>query len=447
MCVLAYVCAASLPEWSVVQSVPSIADFCFFANLWNDLAMLPPFLKKRRIYLDYASATPLHADVLRAMQPYLTGSFGNPSATHAEGREARAVLEDARKIVADTLVTRVSDIVFTSGGTESNNLALFGVVDVLHAEGRAYADMEIITTAIEHPSILEPLRVLTARGVVVKYVPVDGEGMIDEKVFGTLLNEKTVLVTFAYANSEIGVVQEVKALARAIRLFKKKCASAVSHLPYFHLDASQAPLYLPCQTDSLGVDLMSIDAGKCNGPKGVGVLALRNMSKLVSHQYGGSQEGGLRPGTQNVALAVGCAAALERAQKGWQARAKEVGARRDFFEEKTATAFPTLHLNGSCTHRIANNLNISIPGIDGEFAVVGLDTRGIAASTRSACKTNESLDDGGSHVLRALGLTNDIVLGAIRFSLGEETTKKELLAAVAALEAHAHIVLRAHTSA
>jgi len=401
--------------------------------------MLPPFLTKRRIYLDYASATPLHKEVLRAMEPYLGGAYGNPSATHAEGRAAREVLEHARKMVADTLVTRTSDIVFTSGGTESNNLTLFGIVDALHAEGRAYADMEIITTAIEHPSILEPLRVLALRGVAVKYAPVNKEGMIDEKVFASMLSEKTVLVTFAYANSEIGVVQEVKALARRVRLFKKERASALSHLPYLHLDASQAPLYLPCKMDSLGVDLMSIDAGKCNGPKGVGVLALRNMPQLMSHQYGGSQEGGLRPGTQNVALAVGCATALERAQKGWEAHAKEVGAGRDFFFEKIAAAFPTVHHNGSRTHRIANNLNISIPGIDGEFAVVGLDTRGIAASTRSACKTNASLDDGGSHVLRALGLSNEQVLGAIRFSLGEETTKKELLTAVAALLAHARM--------
>ena len=148
---------------------------------------------------------------------------------------------------------------------------------------------------------------LQSRGVVVKYVSVDSEGMIDEKKFRELLSEKTVLVTFAYANSEIGVVQEVKALARTVRLFRKERASALSPLPYLHLDASQAPLYLPCKMDSLGVDLMSVDAGKCNGPKGVGVLALRNMPKLVPHQYGGSQEGGLRPGTQNVALAVGCA--------------------------------------------------------------------------------------------------------------------------------------------
>ncbi len=404
-------------------------------------------VQKHRIYLDHASATPLAAEVLAAMQPYLRGTFGNPSATHAEGREARAVLEDARKMIAEVLVTRTADIVFTSGGTESNNLALFGVVDALHEGGRAYADMEIVTTAIEHPSIVEPLLVLASRGVVVKCVPVDGDGMIDEKVFRTLFSEKTVLVTFAYANSEIGVVQEVKALARSLRLFKKERASALSYapssLPYFHLDASQAPLYLPCQMDSLGVDLMSIDAGKCNGPKGVGVLALRNMSKLMSHQYGGSQEGGLRPGTQNIALAVGCAAALGRAQKEWESRAKEVRARRDFFKEKITAAFPNVLLNGSPTHRIANNLNISITGIDGEFAVVGLDTRGIGASTRSACKTNESLDEGGSHVLRALGLPNDIVLGAIRFSLGEETTKNELLATVSALKMHVQIAMLA----
>ena len=271
---------------------------------------------------------------------------------------------------------------------------------------------------------------LASRGVLVKYVLVTSEGFISEKEFAALLSEKTVLVTFAYVNSEIGVVQEVKALSRAVRLFRKEHTSVY---PYMHLDASQAPLYLPCRMDSLGIDLMSIDAGKCYGPKGAGVLAMRGAVNIEPVFFGGSQEGGLRPGTENVGLMVGCAKALEIAQKGYEARASRVGAMRDRFFTLLLKTFPNAVLNGSRAKRIANNLNISIPNVDGEYAVVGLDTRGISASTRSACRGN---DDGGSHVIRALGAPEDVVFAAIRFSLSETTSKQEITRAVEALKAH-----------
>lgn len=392
--------------------------------------MFEKLLGKKRIYLDYAAATSVRKEVLDAMQPYWNDVFGNASAVHADGRKAEDALLNARARVGETLVARAADIVFTSGGTESNNLALFGVVEAARASGRAYEDIEIVTTPIEHPSILEPLHVLHARGVAVKFAPVDFEGRIIEKEFKAILSPKTVLVTFAYANSEIGVVQDVKALSRIVRLFRKEQSSAY---PYIHVDGSQAPLYLPCKMDSLGIDLMSIDAGKCYGPKGVGVLAMRGDVKLSPLMYGGSQEHGLRPGTVNVALAVGCASALGIAQKNWEERAKKVKALREFFFEKLAEAFPNVVINGSHEHRIANNINISIPSVDGEYAVVGLDTCGISASTRSACKGNE---DGGSHVVRALGASDDIVMGAIRFSLGEETTKKDIETTISALKEH-----------
>lgn len=395
--------------------------------------MFEKFLKQKRIYLDHAAATPVRKEVLDAMKPYWSEVFGNASAVHADGRKVEDALQNARAEIGETLVARAADIVFTSGGTESNNLALFGVVEAARASGKMYADMEIVTTAIEHPSILEPLRALQARGVVVKFAPVDSEGRIFEKEFKAMLTPQTVLVTFAYANSEIGVVQDVKALSRIVRLFRKEQTSVY---PYIHVDGSQAPLYLPCKMDSLGIDLVSIDAGKCYGPKGVGVLALRGSIKLSPLMHGGSQEHGLRPGTVNVALAVGCASALRIAQKNWEERAKNVTVLREFFFEKLAEAFQNVVINGSREHRIANNINISIPNVDGEYAVVGLDTRGISASTRSACKGNE---DGGSHVVRALGASEDVVMGAIRFSLGEETTQTELSRTVALLQDHAKV--------
>ncbi|MFM2374643.1 MAG: hypothetical protein RLZZ234_638 [Candidatus Parcubacteria bacterium] len=397
--------------------------------------MWHPF-KKKRVYLDYAAATPCAQEVSAAMRPFETHTFANASGVHREGRLAREALEAARARVAHTLKTVPHHVVFTSGGTESNNLAILGVVEKFREEGRAYEEMEIISTAIEHPSILEPLRLLEKKGVVVKYAPVNSEGTIVRAPFRELLSEKTVLVTFAYANSEIGTVQEVQALSRSVRLWRNEKKRSY---PYVHIDACQASLWLPCKMDSLGVDMMSLDAGKCYGPKSVGVLALRGDVSLSPLLRGGSQEGGLRPGTEHVGAAVGLAAAFVWAQEGWEVRALKVAESREFFFEKLAAAFPGLVLNGSHEHRLPNNLNVAIPGLDGEYAVVGLDARGVACSTRSACKVNESTEEGGSHVLRALNLPHDVVLGAIRFSLGEETTKAELFRAVIALQDHARV--------
>jgi cysteine desulfurase len=416
------------------------------ARLYHDFAvsatygmmvrhMWHPF-KKQRIYVDYAAATPLAPAVARLMRAFEDDVYANASGVHLEARQAHTALEEARAKIAGVLATTPHNVVFTSGGTESNNLALLGVVEKLHEGGREYADMEIVTTAIEHPSLIEPLRVLASKGVVVIHAPVAHEGRITEKDFRTLLSPKTVLVTFAYANSEIGVVQDVRALSRIVRLWR---AEQKNSYPYVHIDACQAPLWLSCKMDSLGVDMMTLDAGKCYGPKGVGVLALRGDVSLTPLLRGGSQEGGLRPGTENVSLMVGCAAALHAAQLGWEERARKVTERCEFFIKKLAAAFPAMVLNGPHEGRLANNVNISIPGLDGEYAVVGLDVRGVACSTRSACKTNESLDEGGSHVLRALCLPQDVVQGAIRFSPGEQTTTRELERVVTLLLDHARV--------
>lgn len=401
--------------------------------MWN------PF-KKRRIYLDHAAATPMRRAVSRAMRRFESDLFANAGGVHTEGVEAHTALQAARASVAATFVTTPHNVIFTSGGTESNNLAILGAVERAYADGRAYADMEIITTAIEHPSVLEPVRALEKKGVVARYAPIDQFGNIIEKEFRALVNEKTVLVTFAYANSEIGTVQDVKALSRIVRLFRK---GQKGGYPYVHIDASQAPLWLPCRMDSLGIDMMTVDAGKCYGPKGSGVLALRGDIRVTPVIRGGSQEGGLRPGTEDVGKAVGAALAYSLAQDAWDSRAKRAAVLRDAFITDLTRAFPNLVVNGpwgdSKDSRLANNANVSIPGLDGEYAVIGLDHRGIACSTRSACKLNEALQEGGSHVLRALDLPSEIVLGAIRFSLGEDTTRAELTATSRALLEHSNI--------
>lgn len=392
------------------------------------LAAIRTFLPgRRRVYLDYAAATPLSPAVVRAMRPYWREEYANPSSVHAEGQAARAAVDEARRTVAELLVTRPHDVVFTSGGTESNNLALFGLVEALGAEGRDPGEMEIISTGIEHPSVSRVLERLSLAGVAVHVVRVGQDGLIDLEHLAELLSPKTVLVTFAYANSEIGVVQDVKAVARIVRAWRRDRGTA---LPYIHLDASQAPLYLPCRMDSLGADLMTLDAGKCGGPKGVGVLARRGKVPLAPLLRGGDQEEGLRPGTENVPLIVGCATALTLAQEGYVARAEKVAALRDYFFFRVEELFPTAVANGSREARIANNVNISFPGISGEYAVVWLDTQGVAAATRSACSGREG---GGSSVVRELGGSDEQAFGTVRFTLGEQTTVKDIDRALAVL--------------
>lgn len=378
-----------------------------------------------RVYLDYAAATPIRHEVLEVMRPYFSDVFANPSAIHEEGQRARRAVDDARTRVARLLRVRPEEVTFTSGGTEANNLAIFGIVDAALAEGKRSEDIEIVSIGIEHPSILEALASLEARGMTVHLAPVDHEGRIDLAMFEAMLSAKTLLVTFAYVNSEVGVIQDVRTIVRLVRK-KEKTDRKI----YVHLDASQAPLWLPCAIDMLGVDLMTLDAGKCYGPKGVGALAHKRYAPLRANFFGGGQEGGLRPGTENVPLIVGCAKALEIAQMRYKERAEEVGALRDVFFDALQKAIPGILVNGSRDHRVANNCNISVPDIDGEFAVVTLDNAGIAASTRSACAVGKA---SGSHVVAAI--TGDVkrAHNTIRFTLGEETTQSDVLRATQVL--------------
>ena len=365
--------------------------------------------------------------VLRAMKPYWKSAYGNASSVHSEGCVAQNALHTARARIAEIVKVQARDVVFTGNGTEANNLALRGVVSKLVESGVAPSDIEIISTKLEHPSILRVLEVLEREGVVVVYVPVSTEGRIDEKVFAQLLSPQTRLVTCAYAQSEIGVVQEVKHLSRAVRIFRQ---SQKTEYPYMHIDASQAPLWLPLQMDSLGVDMMTLDAGKCGGPKGVGALIVRSNVSIAPLLFGGSQERELRAGTENVAFAVGMAEAIAIAQKGVKERASRVSKVRDYFFEKLSTAFPRFVVHGSRAHRIANNVNVTIPGIDGEYAVVWLDAHSISASTKSACSGN----NGGSETVRILGGSDEEALGTMRFTLGEETTERDVDATVAVLK-------------
>ncbi len=380
----------------------------------------------KRVYLDYGAATPLHDEVKKAMEPWLQGNFANASAIHGEGVVVREAIENAREALAQVLHVRASGVVFTSGGTESNQLAVVGTIEAARAAGRAYSDMRVITTKIEHPSLLGVCDAFQKLGVDIAYAAVTEDGLIDEEHLDSLINDKTILLTYAYVNSEIGVVQRVKRISKMVKAYNTLHGTTVLS----HIDASQAPLWLPCSLDQLGVDMITLDAGKCYGPKGVGVLAYRHGVEPRSPYAGGGQEGGFRSGTENISGIMGGVCALLRAQTSWSKRSVQIQKLRDRMMH-ALRALPGTVLNGSEEYRVANNVNISIPGIDGEFAVITLDAHGVAASTKSACASGKG---GASPVV--LELTRDEVRadGTIRFTLGEETTSEDIDYAVTMLK-------------
>lgn len=382
--------------------------------------MIFNFLKRKgkRIHLDYASATPTHRRVQEAMIPFLRASWANPSAVYAEGVQVQTVIEAERLALARNLHVRQEDITFTSGGTEANNLALRGVVDFLK-KTCSLGDVEILTTAIEHPSILETLECLKKEGVTITNVPVDEAGCIKIEAFKQLLNPRVKLCTFAYVNSEIGVIQDLKKITRIVRKWNEENEGKI----VVHTDACQAPLWLPCALDALGVDLMTLDAGKCYGPKGVGVLVHRHWVSLSPTTHGGGQERGLRSGTESVLLIVGCVRALLWAQEGYESRSFAVAKLRDHLIKLLREKIPNAVLNGSEEWRVVNNVNISLPSFDTEYATLYLDAKGIAVSTKSACGVGEG---NGSYVVREISHDENRALSTLRFTLGEETKKSEL---------------------
>jgi cysteine desulfurase len=394
--------------------------------------------KKKRIYLDYAAATPTRRVVLKRMLSYFTEHFANAGAIHQEGVAINNAVKEARKEMAQTLRIRPQGIVFTASGTESNNLALFGLVAKKHNSGVAYADIEVVSTHLEHASVTQVLLQLEKLGVQVKYASVDEDGMIDARQFEAYLSPKTVLVTFAYVNSEIGVIQDVGKIARIIRAYAKEMGTKI----HIHLDAAQAPLWLPCALDQLGVDSLSLDAGKCYGPKGIGVLASVHSDAYDPYLFGGGQEGGLRPGTLNTPLIIGGVAALVHAQKHHEVQSMKVMKLRDFFIQKLLEIEGAL-LNGSLEHRVANNVNVSIKDIDAEFAVISLDAMGVACATKSACGGAKG---DGSAVVRTITGDAARALSTIRFTLGEETTKAQLEETVSLLKKHVSRTRIAHAN-
>ncbi len=386
--------------------------------------------KKRvkRIYLDFASTTPVDPEVATVISSAFKLVSGNPSSLHEEGRLAKEALEAARAGVAKSLGASLAEVVFTSGGTEANSLAINGVLLGLPDLPRKH----IVTSTIEHSSVLEPIRKLEREGVEVTYLKPDSEGVIDPKSVRDALRPETVLVSIMYANNEIGTVQPIKEISKVIRTFKKSPSSKLQSLsfPYFHTDAAQALGYLDMNIERLGVDLLSIDSGKIYGPKGVGALYIRRGVTLAPETLGGGQERGMRPGTENVPLIMGFAKALEINEKIKIRESARLTKLRDYFIKKLLK-IPGVSLNGHAINRLPNNVSICIEGLDAEFAVYELDHKGIAASSASTCMNLK--EDSYSYVVEEIGKA-ECKSSSLRFSLGRTTSKSDLDVCIKALE-------------
>lgn len=376
--------------------------------------------------MDHAAATPTSPKAMRAVLDTMKKLHGNPSAIHREGRAAHAALEQARLEIAQVLAARSDEIIFTSGATESNNLAILGVVRDAFAKG--IARPHIIVSAIEHPAVLETVRNLAKeKPVRVDYLGVDANGLVDVRELRKLISSQTVLVSIMYANNEIGTIEKVKDIAKEIRHARKINKSVY---PFFHTDASQAANYLDINVLRLGVDLMTLSSSKTYGPRGVGILFAKRGVALSPIMYGGHHENDRRPGTESPALAVGFAAALKEAQAMSVRESKRIQTLRDLLAENVLKKVSGSSVNGELSQSLPNILNLLIEGVESDALVLYLDAKGIAVSGQSACKSSE---DGPSHVIIAIGKAGIEGAGAIRFSLGRTTTREDIMRVVAEL--------------
>ena len=364
----------------------------------------------QRVYLDYNATTPVEPEVLEAMLPYFSGDYGNAASIHTTGQKARSAVETAREQVAALIGAQPQEIVFTSGGTESDNHAIFGVFDPAE-----YAGKNLICSVIEHEAVLNTCQSLASRGVNVPYLLVDRDGRVDPEDLRNMLDARpdTVLLTVMHANNELGTVQPLEELGEL----------AMEADVYFHTDAVQSAGKLPIDVKALQVDLLSLSGHKIYGPKGVGALYVRSGTTLRQFFYGGHHQRGFRPGTENVAGIVGFGKAAEVARKSLPTDAMRVGGLRDDLERGLLQRVPESRANASTVARTPNTTNILFPGVDGEALLIALDLKGISCSTGSACSSGAVEP---SHVLTAIGLSTEEARSSLRFSLGRHTTREEI---------------------
>lgn len=358
--------------------------------------------------MDHASTTPMAPEVIEAMAAAFVEIFGNASSLHQPGLSARAALEEARERVAGLIGAEAGEVYFTSGGTESDNLAIRGAALANRDRGR-----HIITTTIEHPAVLEPCKALEKEGFEVTYLPVTREGLVEVEALEEAIREDSILISIMHANNEIGTIQPIAEAGEIAR----------SRGIVFHTDAVQTVGKIPAKVDDLGVDLLSISSHKLHGPKGVGALYIRKKTPIEPIIFGGGHERGMRSGTENVPGIIGLAAASELAGRNLEEEMVRISGMRDRLADYVLERVEDTWVNGSRTKRLPNNLNLGFSFIEGEALLLRLDAKGIAVSTGSACSSKKTV---ASHVLTAIGLRPQEAHGSLRVTLGRENTDEEV---------------------
>jgi cysteine desulfurase len=372
------------------------------------------------IYLDYAAATPMDEVVFLAMQPYFSTKFYNPSATYLAAQSVKKDIEAARARIAHWFGARPSEMIFTAGGTEANNLAIHGIM-------RRFPDANVVVSAIEHEAVLQPAGQYDCR-----QAPVTEQGIIDVPKLLALIDDNTVLVSVMYANNEVGTVQPIRQLGQQIEQIRRQRQKQGNNKPlYLHTDACQAAAYLDLHAARLGVDLMTINAGKIYGPKQCGTLYVSAKVQLAPDIVGGGQERNLRSGTENVTGIMGLAAALDLVQNRRHDEAQRLQNLQNLFFDELKAAIPEVQINGSIKHRLPNNVHITIPGQDNERLLMQLDEAGILCAAGSACSAS---NEEPSHVLRAMGLSEEQAQASLRITMGRQTTEEMVRKTVAALK-------------
>ncbi len=360
------------------------------------------------IYMDHSATSPVDPEVFEAMKPFFVDNFGNASTLYSLGRDARKAMEAAREQVASLIGAKPEEVIFTSGGTESDNIAIKGTAYRLKNKGN-----HIITSAIEHPAVRETCKYLEKNGFEVTYLPVYEEGIVRVSDLEDAITDKTILITIMHANNEIGTIQPIAEIGKIARENKI----------YFHTDAVQTVGKIPVNVEEMNVDMLSLSAHKVYGPKGIGALYVKKGVRLEPIIHGGGHEKGLRPGTENVSGIVGLGKACELAEKNLLEDTKYITNLRDKLIDGILNSIEQSYLDGHRTKRLPNNVNLRFTGIEGESLVLHLDSKGVAASTGSAC-SSKSLEP--SHVLIALGLEHVEAHGSLRLTLGKENTEEEV---------------------
>ena len=391
-------------------------------QITQDTSCYPIYVAMNRVYLDYNATTPVDPSVLEAILPYFSANFANASSIHTPGQRARNAVETAREQVASLIGTNPKELVFTSGGTESDNHAIFGILNpALSRVGARHAvptasptpSPHIITTAIEHDAVLNACQQAERLGAQVTYLPVDKNGQLDLQQLKASIRPETILITVMHANNELGTIQPLEEIGKIA-----KDADI-----YFHTDAVQSTGKIPVDVTTLAVDLLSLSGHKIYAPKGIGALYIKGGTHLQQLLYGGHHQRGARPGTENVAGIVGLGAAAAIAKKTQASEADRLSKLRDHLERELVKMVPDARVNAANAARLPNTSNITFPGCEGEALLIALDLKGLAISTGAACSSGAVEP---SHVLTAIGLSPEDARASLRFSLGRQTTAAEI---------------------